>query len=399
MTKTKLYLIVFIVFPFFLTGCWDQIEIEDRGFIIGVAIDLFEGTEEESDDPQGEYQYKGTWQYVVPGEFSQGTSGQSGGGSQKPYDNVSTISDSLLVQARNLSANKSRPAFAEHMQVIIISDKLAKTQGAFENILDLFIRDDEMRRGMIVMISEGEASPILDMPARPESLPALNIKSISENIGKNPKIHPPVRVGAVHQYLIGQNSFTIPKVAIDGKAISMTGAAVFQGNNNQMIDFISGDVTEGLNFITGKYKGGFIKAKVKDQLVVYDVRNARSIINVDVKNKENIHFNIEIQTEGIIGESFVPLDYSNSKMITKVENAIEKEVERKVLKTIHTFQKDLKADSLGLGGHLQGEDHKTWNRIKQNWDQGEHYFSKSTINVQVKAFVRNSGAVIESSDQ
>jgi len=39
MTKHKgLYILCLL--PFLLTGCWDSINIEDRGFIVGLLIDL-----------------------------------------------------------------------------------------------------------------------------------------------------------------------------------------------------------------------------------------------------------------------------------------------------------------------------------------------------------------------
>ncbi len=48
---------VLVVIP--LAGCWDRVEIEDRGFVVGAALDLpDEGTEENK--------IKLTNQFVVP---------------------------------------------------------------------------------------------------------------------------------------------------------------------------------------------------------------------------------------------------------------------------------------------------------------------------------------------
>jgi spore germination protein len=118
-------------------------------------------------------------------------------------------------------------------------------------------------------------------------------------------------------------------------------------------------------------------------------------VKVKARNKENIQFDIKILTEGIIGESFSSLDYMNPKILSKVEAALEKEIERKVSETIKTFQKDLKADALGLGGYLQREEYDTWNQIKVDWDDGKNYFSTSTINVQAEVVIQTPGAIIE----
>lgn len=87
------------------------------------------------------------------------------------------------------------------------------------------------------------------------------------------------------------------------------------------------------------------------------------------------------------------------KTLSKVEAAIEKEMERKVSKTIKTFQEDLRVDALGLGGYLQREDYDTWKRIKQDWDNGENYFSTSTVKVQADVVVQAPGTIIEGEKQ
>jgi spore germination protein len=57
MSRFKFCITVLGVFFVFLTGCWDYVEIEDRGFILGVAIDLAEETSEKLDEPEGDYHY------------------------------------------------------------------------------------------------------------------------------------------------------------------------------------------------------------------------------------------------------------------------------------------------------------------------------------------------------
>jgi spore germination protein len=398
MGKVGYYLIILGIISLLLTGCWDQVEIEDRGFLIGVAIDLVEETNEHSDKPEGKYVYKGTYQFVVPAGLSQGGSGQ-GGAAKKAYKNISIKSDSMLEQTRYLAAEVSRTPFAQHLQMIIISENVAKSPQAFGNILDFFLRDDETRRGIKILIAEGEAGPILDISPEPESLPVMHIDSVTENVYKNARILPERRIGIIHARLVDRKSFVVPKIKVDDQKVDMTGAAVFHGHNNQMVSFINGDITEGLNLITGEYKGGVIKAKVEDELIVYEIKREKSVINVDVKNKENIQFHIKILTEGPIGESFSRLDYMNPKNLSKLETAVEKEIERKVSETIKTFQEDLKVDALGLDGYLQREDYDTWKRIKQDWDDGENYFSNSTIKVQVDIVVQAPGAINESEKQ
>ncbi|SDH67833.1 Ger(x)C family spore germination protein [Alteribacillus bidgolensis] len=399
MGKVLFYLIFFGVLPLFLAGCWDRVEIEDRGFLVGVAIDLKDETDEESEEMGGEYRYKGTYQIVVPAFMSQGSSDQSGGGKEKAYKNMSFKGVSMVEQELNLALELSRIPFYNHLQSIIISENVAKAPQAFGNVLDPYIREGMVRRGVTVIIAEDEAGPVLDFEPVPENLPIMYIGSVNKNMYQNPKMIPEKRLGDIHEHLVKKASFVVPKIKKEGQKINMTGAAVFHGHNNQMVDFINSDITEGLNFITGKYEGGVLKTKVKDDLIVYEIKEEKSAVKVDVKNKENIQFEIKIKTEGKIGESFSRLDYSNPKIESEAEDAVEKEIERKVTETIKTFQEDLKVDALGLGSYLEREDYRTWEKVKQDWDYGKNYFSNSTIKVQAEANIRDSGSVIKSEKQ
>jgi spore germination protein len=393
MCRVKIYSIVLCTILLLLTGCWDRVEIEDRGFNIGVAIDLAEEREIESDKPQGEYLFKGTYQIVVPGGLQQ----ESGVGSKtKAYQNLTSTSDTMFEQVRNLAEETSRSPFLKHLQLIIVSDEVAQKPKAFANILDLFLRDHEMRRGVTVFISNGEAGPILDVDPMPENLPVMFINSISENARKQPKMLPETRVGDIHEHLVDHSSFLVPQIKLIGDQVKIEGAAVFHGHNNRMEEFITGEETEGVRFIIGEYQGGPLKTIIENNLVVYEVKRANSKIEVRTENKEQMEFTINIQTEGNIVESFKTLDYTKPEVMEKVRANLEKEIERIAQSAIDKLHGDLQVDALQLGGYVERKDYNTWKEVKDNWDHGENYFAKSTIKVNAEVMIRTSGSVIQS---
>jgi len=381
-----------VFLPFLLTGCWDRVEIEDRGFTIGAAIDLEENLGNEEDKNE-QHVYQGTYQLVVPGGLGQGT-GQ-GGGQETAYQNLSTVSDSLFEQIRDLAKETSRTPFFAHLEMIIVSDDVAKVPGAFSNIMDLFLRDHEMRRGVKVLISKGNAGDVLKVEPKPENLPVMFLDSIIENAVKNPQMLQEVRIGTVHEYLASNNSFVIPKIEMNGERVDSEGAAVIHGHNDTMVDFISGKTTEGLNFIKGDYKGGLVKAKIDENLVVYEIKNAKSTVEVNTDDKNKIKFHIIIQTEGTIGESFKRFDYTKPKNIEKVQNAMEDEIKKTAETTVEKLRDDLKVDALGLGGYVQRKNYALWKMICDDWDHGDNYFSKSEIAIEVNAIIRAPGSIIQ----
>lgn len=377
-----------------LTGCWDRVEIEDRGFNIGVAIDLEEQRGEEVEQPQGDYVFKGTYQLVVPRGLQQGEGGA--GGATKAYQNLVSRSDTMFGQVRNLAEETSRTPFMKHLQLIIISDEVAKKPKVFANILDFFLRDHEMRRGINVFISNGEAGPIFDVDPNPDNLPVMFINSIAENARKRPEMLPEQRIGDIYERLVDHHSYLVPQIKLGGdNNIEIEGAAIIHGHNNRFEEFITGEETEGVRFIKGEYDAGLLKTMIEDNLVVYEVKRADSKIEVNTEDKEQIEFTINISTEGNIGESFETLDYTKPEVMDKVRSALEKEIERIAQTTIKKLHQDLKVDALQLGSYVERKDYKTWKEIKDNWDHGENYFAKSNIKVNAKAMIRTSGSVIQ----
>lgn len=395
MRRYIIWLFLAVSLTISLTGCWDQVEIEKRGFIIGIAFDLAQKKDEELDELKEKTFYKGTYQFVVPSALGQGGSGQ-GNSSSKAYNNLVVEGETVSEQINRLAGQTSRTPFAEHLQTIILSENVVRTPQTCSQILDFLLRDNETRRGIKVLIAEGEAGAMLDIPPIPENLPVMYIDSIAKNSFKNASILSERKIGTIHEHLLSKKSFVLPKIQRDGQKINMTGAAVFDGHNTQMVGFINGEITEGLNMITNEYKQGSLKIKVEDKPVVYEIKREKSSVKVHVRNKDDIRIYIKIKTEGAIEESFASLDYMDLKVLSKVEIAVEKEIERKVAKAIKVFQKDLKVDALGFSGYLERSDYETWKDIEENWDHGENYFSKSIIKVQADVIVQTPGAIINS---
>lgn len=252
-----------------------------------------------------------------------------------------------------------------------------------------------MRRGVKVLISKGNAGDVLKVDPKPENLPVMFLDSIVENAVKNPQMLQEVRIGTVHESLASNHSFVIPKIEMNGEKVYSEGAAVIHGHNDTMVDFISGKTTEGLNFIKGDYKGGLVKAKVDEDLVVYEIENAKSTVKVNTDDKNKIKFHIMIQTEGTIGESFKRLDYIKPENIEKVQNAMEDEIKKTAETAVEKLRDDLKVDALGLGGYVQRKNYALWKKIGDDWDHGENYFSKSEIAIEVNAIIRDPGSIIQ----
>ena len=100
-----------------LSGCWDTINIEDRGFIIGAGIDL-------KDKKEDDYTFSFTNQLVLPRGFANPS--QGGGSEQKAFLNITSEGASIYRMGEELTVKTSKTPYYEHLKIIIISEELVK---------------------------------------------------------------------------------------------------------------------------------------------------------------------------------------------------------------------------------------------------------------------------------
>ncbi|MFC4320032.1 Ger(x)C family spore germination protein [Litchfieldia salsa] len=388
----KIKVIMIVTCLLITTGCWDSIEIEQRGFVIGAAIDL-------KDKKQVEKGLTLTQQFVVPGAMSTGAGGSSGTGEGEAFQNIESEGDTIFETVRRVAATTSRSPFYEHIKLLVISEGLARSD-YFPDVLDYFIRYPEMRRGTQVMITPEKAKEILEFKPKNEKLPVMFIQSISKNNFKNARMVPPTRIGDVHENLLGQESFMIQMISKRSEdEVKISGHAVINGNTDKLAGFIGEEATEGVNFITGEIEGGLLEAELKGDIIVYEMDIVNSKIKPEYISKDNIKFNVEITTSGSIPETYVAMDLLEAKEIEQIEDAVEKSVRGFTELAIQEVQKELKLDIFGFGKLLSIKFPDEWEKIKDDWDYGENYFEHSQITVTINSVVSRNGAIIRSTLQ
>ncbi|WP_242774816.1 Ger(x)C family spore germination protein [Brevibacillus parabrevis] len=392
---------ILVIVSALLAGCWDQVQIEERGFVVGIAIDAPRTKEVEKRaakeaprKPKVKQRFLVTHQLVIPGGLIAGS--QGGGGGQnttnEAFLNLTSEGDSLFEVSRELATRTSRAPFYQHLKVLVISEEVARTPNGFANAMDFLLRDPDSRRSGKVFIANGLAKSIIEVKPKTEKLPSLYINSIGENIEKNARMLPEVRIGDIHEELLNPFSFVIPRVRAEKNEIKMAGSAVFS-LYNQMVGFLGEEETEGLNFLTGSIDGGLLKAKVKGDLVVLNIQGTKHEIVQDLRDKQNFKFTIKIECEGILAEAYALMDFLSKEETKKLERAFAKEIERMCLDTLQKVHKEMKVDVIKLGSNIRQKEYSLWKQIQKDWESGQRLYEKSTIKVEAKVYLRNVGSV------
>lgn len=373
-------------------GCWDRVELEDRGFVIGVAIDMAEG--KSSEETRRRPHYKVTYQIVVPGQSKGGGDGgdQGASGNRQGYLNIAAEGDSMSAVTHQLASQTSRPPYFQHLQIIVVSEAVARNK-EFASVLDFFTRNHEMRRSVKVMIAKHRADKVLEVNAQNESMPVMYIDSVARNTRKIAKMHPESRIGDLQERLLKHESFTIQTVTSSPRSVNIEGSAIFHTEHNTLVGFLDGEETAGLNFLTDEIRGGIVKVTVDDEPVVYIIEDAKRIIQANVQNQDKIAFTVAIESEGSIDETFGNPELNNPSVIAELERKVEEEIVRLANQTIRKVHRKYKKDVIALGEHIKREHYRVWNKIEKDWDIGRNFFSKSSIEVKAKVKIRSTGVV------
>ncbi|UOQ86475.1 Ger(x)C family spore germination protein [Gracilibacillus salinarum] len=365
-----------------LTACWDTIELEDRAFVAGHALDIAE-QQEQGDQTTFEM----TEQLVVPSGL--GTILRPGGG--PAFRNISEVGKSLYDIDTKISRQINRISNIEHLEISLISKEIAEIEGLFPKVLDVFTRHQKMRRGLLIAITEDKATDYLTIQPEHVKLPARYLSELLEN-KRVPVTTGPVRMGDVQEHLLNNQSFVIPVLQIvSDKVVEYKGLGAFRGQSGQMVGVLEEEDAKGRNIIVGENQQGTITTTLLKEPITYYVDNGSSKFTLTNINKDNLHITVEIQLEARIAEYFGSIEMYSKKNQKKLKKALENRIETLVQAAVTKVKDDLQVDIFTFDDYLRIHHYDFWQEVKQNWDTGENYFSKSTITFKVDADIEQPG--------
>lgn len=176
------------------------------------------------------------------------------------------------------------------------------------------------------------------------------------------------------------------------------GAGVFDGKTNQLVDVISGLEIVAVNLITGDLKGGYIEFESNDGEMVYEIKRAKSNIEMNIDETGKLNIDIEIDTEGNIAEVFSDNSLLSKEYFNELDKLISERMEKITSNIIKKAQEDIGMDFFGFREMMEERHYKEWLKAKDNWDEGENIFQNASINVTVDATVRATGTMDQTRD-
>lgn len=379
----KLMVIILALVILTQTGCWDQREINEIGFVIAIAIDP---VKENSDKKNHIEKFATTFQIALP----EGTEEANGSGQGSSFFHVTSTEMTNFKNVRDIANRESHSLFLEHLTVIIISEELAN-EGMVEHLLDFYFRDHEMRRNIKILISKGPAKSFITQQPNLQEMSGESIDMIFENNeDRSFEMIRSKEIGKVGSLLLGRHSYILPGIMNGENDLKVAGGAIFKGEINKMIGWLNDNDLIGFNLIVGETKTGILEIPTEeDELFVFDLKDFSSNIDYERKNGEN-HFTVDIKAEGSFGESWIhDKEELDEDMVNKLESSIEKEIKHQVNHVIDKMKSEFFTDVFNLWREIEIHENRYWKEIQDNWDGEDGEFTNATITVNSEVEIRD----------
>lgn len=287
----------------------------------------------------------------------------------------------------------SRALFFPHIQVIIFSEEVLRTPYMLQNILDVYTRDEAMRRNIRLFVAKGRAAPILAQNAGPEYLPAKYVWMLSEHTQKNAQMIEKKRIGDIHIKIIAKKSFILPVVFRTKQGVELSGSALFKGTDNRLVAMLNAQDTASLQYMTSSKVRGIVTVPMNKQRITYEFHRVHQRMELAVANPKRPKVDIYVKLDGKIAEMHSSLAHQHS--MKQLQQVLANEMNKQLQMTTKRLQTQYKLDVIGIGDKYQRQNFKKWKEIENDWENGKQYFSTCHIRIHVQPQITQSGSTLQ----
>lgn len=369
MRPRRIAIIFSIAAVLLLTGCWDKAELVEFGYAQALAVDLGEGGEID----------------LTTLFYNPSGSGETAGAAKPPPKGITirTKGKNLNEAIEDIPIHFGREAKLDHMRVLILGEELSRQQGV-EDLLDYLMRDNEVRKTILVLIAEGKASDYLEIKPFIENTIGQQLRRMEESTAKfSSKTSKVPLLDLAIQFKSETKITTVPYVfkEKDSDEISTAGVALLK--EGKLVDAILSPAdTQALLMMLGKYRKGVIEIADKESLQVLSAKTKVTTLTSGDEVAARIHLTIQ----GAINE------LHRSSVTTRAEQAkftgeIQDKLQADLRKTISLLQKE-QLDALGIGNRIYQQQPVLWKRWKRGWSGR---FARAEFKIAVEVDIVNTG--------
>ena len=367
--KVRFIILLFLIFNmFFIAGCSNIEQLDDKMIIHGVGIDRVENTFE-----------------LTIQQFSVTGSNEKEEGAQV----VKTKGNSLMDAFSDLSLQTGKtPMFSQNL-VLAIGEETA--YNGINDILDFFVRYYESRPTVKIIIVKGKAESVLSFKKDDKLIMAKDIMAITESERINSK----VMSSNIFQFAGALKNSTLDPIASivsvemqnDEEILAANGTAVFK--DDKLAGFIDTNSTRGALIINNRLNGGTEVIDVESVgKVSYSLEKSKSKVKFKLENGKPV-YNIIIKINTNIYE--IERDIKNQlpdNAFNLMEEALISRIKTITSQAIYKSIFEYNSDIFGFGQIALKSDKEYFRTVENNWDQA---MKEAKYNIYVSVKIDDTG--------
>ncbi|WP_150275740.1 Ger(x)C family spore germination protein [Paenibacillus tepidiphilus] len=391
--RTAARLLLAMLLPLVLGGCWERRELNEMAFVLGMGID------------KAEAGYRVSLQVVIPSAISSQVAGGAGSGGVPVVEYAFTV-PTIYETLRKFNLVSSRSAYLGHIRVLVFGEELAR-EGLGET-LDVLKRSRESRMDFYVMVARNtSAENVLKVLTPLDKIPAsklfnaldksyrISAKTVAVSLdefiedllaeGNNPVLTGVELSGEADKgEKKGNVEQTTPEVRLRYESV-----AVFR--KDRMLGWLKDQETVGYNYLTNKVvkNSGSVAGEDGKPIVVESLQTS-------TKRKVRMiggepHIFIDATLTSNIQEVFSTDNLEAERQIEKIERKAEEVLVTKMKNAYEGITQRFNTDIFGFGQIIYQKSPKAWYRLQQK--HGDDYLRSLPVHYKAKVTINRIGTI------
>lgn len=344
----KICLVILLVLPIMLTGCWDQRLLVNRTLVNGVSFDVTEDGKIAAAVRALNIQSKGGGLFEIQDELVE---------AKRPTPvGLGLDLDSKI--PGELDASKAH--------VVIIGEDLAKK--GIHPLIEFFYRNRESYLSSKIVIGKGTGKEILSVEKEKSPI-AFAILQLLEGAEADTVI-PEKSTFTVWNNILdpGKDMVLTYLERVESDKVAVAGVALFNGDKytgKTISKDKSGILLSLMNQLSKNNRMALILgSKSEGRSISFATRDLRRNLEVQVKKDEKITCKIDVKMD--IEIISYPQDFNNEINVKKLNQDLSDEFTKKAKEITNTLVK-ANCDAFGIGRRISSSHPELWQKI--NWDQ------------------------------
>lgn len=390
-------ILIAFCFVFILTGCFDKVELEERGLVLAIGIDKYDQAKDTQTEKTGE-EKRFIVSIAMP-EISEAEKEKNENNDNKQNDKseeaknsvneaIKTAEGSSVSSAINLiDTYMSKNLYYGHTKAVVLGKELLQDANLLKEVIDALERDNEISRKIIVLGSNTKAQDILETIPKDEKMVGIYINDFYKNNKKNSDFTYKLDLEDVIQNLLTTNDTVLPSIQIAEGDVMLSGLMVLK--DAQFIDYLDDAQTKGLLWIIDKNSLGQIDVPFENGYVSTTVFKKKTTEQFYEKNNK-IVFDFTVNIEGNISEYSLGKNIMiDNEKYKNIETEISKSVETEINNSINII-KNLNVDVIGLKERIRKNNYNLYEKFDL---ENKNIYDYIQFNIKCNTKIKGSGSI------